>query len=121
MHVNLAVLCGTVTSDPTTRELASGSTVVQFDLATAIESGGRTERVSVPISWVDPPPSAGAGVEGGVDVVVVGRVRRRFFRVAGATQSRTEVVVERLVPARRTKSVRSVLAAATDEISRGCG
>ena len=34
-------------------------------------------------------------------VVVVGRVRRRFFRAGGATASRTEVVADRVVPARQ--------------------
>ena len=29
---------------------------------------------------------------------MVGRVRRRFFRVGGSTQSRTEVVAEKVLP-----------------------
>ena len=35
----------------------------------------------------------------GADVVVLGSVRRRFFRAGGATQSRTEVVAEKVVAA----------------------
>jgi single-strand DNA-binding protein len=46
-------------------------------------------------------------------VVVVGSVRRRFFRVGGATQSRTEVVADRVVAARRAREVRRMLGAAS--------
>ena len=42
----------------------------------------------------------------GAEVVVVGSVRRRFFRAGGATQSRTEVVAEQVVAARRGRDVR---------------
>jgi single-strand DNA-binding protein len=47
-------------------------------------------------------------------VAVVGRVERRFFRSGGATQSRTELIAERVVPARRSKTVRSLLAQAAE-------
>ncbi|MET0577799.1 MAG: hypothetical protein ABW122_04015, partial [Ilumatobacteraceae bacterium] len=40
---------------------------------------------------------------------VIGSVRRRFFRAGGSTQSRTEVVAERAVAARRGKEVRRML------------
>jgi single-strand DNA-binding protein len=43
-------------------------------------------------------------------IVVIGRVRRRFFRAGGATQSRTEVVAESIVPATSVKRARSALA-----------
>ena len=39
------------------------------------------------------------------EVVVAGRVRRRWFRSGGATQSRTEVVAVEVLPARSTKRV----------------
>jgi single-strand DNA-binding protein len=44
-----------------------------------------------------------------MEVIVVGTVRRRFFRAGGATQSRTEVVADRIVPTRRTKDVQRSL------------
>ena len=37
------------------------------------------------------------------NVVVVGRVRRRFFHAGGATQSRTEVVADKVLPVRSKK------------------
>lgn len=109
---NLVVLRGTLTSEPTRRELAAGSAVVQFDVSTAVVDGARVANVSVPVAWHDPSAAALSPLAVGHDVVVIGTVRRRFFRVGGATQSRTEVVASRVVPARRTKTVRSLLAAA---------
>jgi len=109
---NVAVLSGTVTSDPTRRTLPSGLDVVNFDLSTTVGE----QKVSVPLAWHDPSSSAMSSFELGEEVVVVGSVRRRFFRSAGQTQSRTEVVVDSLVPARRAKSARSLRAAAADRV-----
>lgn len=112
MHINLAVVSGIMTNDPVHRELAGGDTIVQFDVATAMESDGRTSTISVPVSWRNPSAAAVGALITGDEVVVTGRVERRFFRSGGATQARTELVAERCLPARRTKSVRSLLAAA---------
>lgn len=103
---NLVVLRGSLVKEATARELPSGSVVIQFDVTT--RDGAGTQ--SVPVSWVDPPPTgvpAGAGDE----IVVVGSVRRRFFRAGGVTQSRTEVVAERVVPAGCRRRVRHALEA----------
>jgi single-strand DNA-binding protein len=104
---NLVVLRGTLAGDPRTRELPSGSALTQFDVTT--RDDGRAQ--SVPVAWFDAPAS-GRGLAAGTDVVVVGSVRRRFFRTAGATQSRTEVVAERIVAARRGREVRRLLESA---------
>ena len=113
-YCNLVVLTGTVTNEPSRRSSTSGVDVVNFDLATLIDG----VKVSLPIAWYDPRDATVASFGVGDGVVVVGSVRRRFFRVGGQTQSRTEVVVDRLVPARRTRSVRSVLGAAAAAITR---
>ena len=120
--INLAVVRGTIADEPHRRELPSGSLAVQFDVA--VSTGAATQRV--PVSWLDPPPGLadGLGADGlgaDVEVLVVGEVRRRFFRVAGATQSRTEVVVQRLVPCRRRATVRTVIAGAVDLLELGAG
>jgi single-strand DNA-binding protein len=101
---NLVILRGVVSADLTDRALPSGSVVVQFDVRTAASS--------VNVSWADPPTDARAAILLGAEVVVIGTVQRRFFRVGGATQSRTEVVADQVIPARRTRSVRSAIAAA---------
>lgn len=111
---NLVVLSGTVTNEPTKRTLRSGAEVVNFDVSTPLRDGSS----SVPIAWYDPTAAALSSFEVGDDVVVIGTVRRRFFRVGGQTQSRTEVVVDRLVPARRTKSARSAVATAAARLRR---
>jgi single-strand DNA-binding protein len=104
---NLVVLRGTVAAEPRVRELPSGSVLAQFDVTTRDDGGTQ----SVPVAWFDP-PGATARFEAGAEVVVVGSVRRRFFRAGGATQSRTEVVAEKVVPARRGRDARRVLDAA---------
>jgi single-strand DNA-binding protein len=114
---NLAVLAGTITAPPVARALRSGTTVVQFDLATPIDG----ESISVPVAWHDPTPSQHATIVEGVHVVVVGSVRRRFFRVGGQTQSRTEVVASAVVPSRRTKSAQAAIGAAAEKLMRAGG
>jgi single-strand DNA-binding protein len=106
---NLAVVRGSVRGDATQRTLPSGSVSMQFDVTTTIRSAGRSTGVSVPVSWIDPPSSATAMLAGGGEVVVIGTVRRRFFRVGGATQSRTEVVADTVIPTRRRKQVAGAL------------
>ena len=115
---NVALLRGAIVGELISRDLPSGSTVVQFDVATTITAGDKTAKVSVPVSWVDPPSRALDPIEQGLDVVVVGTVRRRFFRSGGSTQSRTEVVVDAIVPTRRTKQV---MALVSDTAARVAG
>jgi hypothetical protein len=78
---NLVVLRGTLAADPRSRELPSGTVVLQFDVTTRDDGGGTQ---SVPIAWFEPAPS-GVPAAAGDDIVVIGSVRRRFFRASGAT------------------------------------
>jgi len=48
-------------------------------------------------------------VAAGDEVVVTGRVRRRFYRAGGATQSRTEVVAHAVVRAGDGRRVRRLV------------
>jgi hypothetical protein len=70
---------------------------------------------SVPVAWFEP-PAAASSLKVGDDVVVVGRVRRRFFRAGGATASRTEVVAAAVVPARAPARVRTAIARCVTEL-----
>ncbi len=63
----------------------------------------------MPVAWFDPPAWATA-LDAGAGVVVTGRVRRRFFRAGGITQSRTEVVASKVVRATATSRVAALLA-----------
>ena len=86
--MNVVYLQGRLSSDPVLRELSSGSRLLSLEVTTATDAGTAT----VPVAWFDPPsiPDWGAGV----DVVVRGVVKRRFYRSAAGTQARTEVVAD---------------------------
>ena len=88
--MNIVIVSGQLSSEPTVRELQSGSVLHSYELTTRVD----TVAVSVPLVWFDPPKKVSVGA--GDEVVAVGTVRRRFYRTGGATQSRTEVVVETL-------------------------
>jgi single-strand DNA-binding protein len=102
---NVAIVKGRLSGPPRRRELPSGSVLVELDVTTRGESGSCT----VPIAWFDPDAVADS-LEQDEPVVVVGYVRRRFFRSGGATQSRTEVVAQRVIPAARRAQVSRALA-----------
>lgn len=112
---NLAVLNGTLSRAPEARPLPSGDSVVALELT--IRSPDRPSE-SVPVAWFAA-PAAALEWEAGEGLVVVGRVRRRFFRAGGATQSRTEVVAESVVPARRSASARKAVRAALEALEMG--
>ena len=101
---NVVVLRGTLAAEARIRELPSGSVLGQFDVTTRDDGGTQ----SVPIAWFDPPGTL-AELTAGTELVVVGCVRRRFFRAGGATQSRTEVVADKVVPVRRVRDVKRAL------------
>ncbi|HWC09777.1 MAG TPA: single-stranded DNA-binding protein [Acidimicrobiales bacterium] len=102
---NLVVLVGRLARPAEQRELPSGARLVAYEV-TVSRPGARAE--GVPVVWPEAPASAGDYDVGEV-VLVVGRVRRRFFRAGGATQSRTEVVAEVVVPTRLAKRARAAL------------
>jgi single-strand DNA-binding protein len=106
---NIVALVGRVARNPSVRTLASGEESVEFDVTIP---GPPSETVNV----VVPSASGAAELPGGTDVVVVGRVRRRFFRAGGATLSRTEVVAAEVVPTRRTKRAATILRATADQL-----
>jgi hypothetical protein len=102
---NLVVLRGRLNRPPGERLLPSGTRLATFDLTVpapvpAKAPAGARRADAVPLSWFDPPAwVADLGV--GTELLVVGRVRRRFFQGNGL-QSRTEVVVDHAAPARHT-------------------
>jgi single-strand DNA-binding protein len=112
--MNIVMIEGRLSSGPRCRELPSGSALHSFEVST---SDGEVTR-SVPIVWLDPvrPPKLGEGDR----VVVIGAVRRRFFRAGEAVASRTEVeaeVVARLGSARSRRAAAAALASAEAALS----
>lgn len=98
--LNLVVLHGHLSSEPRSRTLPSGDEVSTYEVTTRTGSGP-AESVAVVPGRARPPRTLSAGDE----VLVVGRVRRRFFRAGGGTASRTEVVAERISSGARQRSV----------------
>ena len=94
---NVAVLRGVLTSEPRVRELPSGDIVTNIEVTTRLERG----TMSVPVVVHGRNVTIGRGDS----VVVTGTVARRFFRAGGVTQSRTEVVADRVVPATHRRRV----------------
>lgn len=102
--MSLVVLRGVVRDAGTLIELSDGRTLRTVDLATA----------DGPINLIWDADASPGDIADGEDVVVVGRLRRRFFRTGGRTVGVTEVVVERSVRARRRAVAERTLEAALD-------
>ena len=108
LDANVTVLVGTLARPPERRELPSGETVLGLEVNIRPE-GGSLETANV--AWYGAPAAAERWLDG-EQLLVVGRTRRRFFRVAGRTESRTEVVATVAMPTRRAAAARSALEAA---------
>ncbi len=88
VRLNLVVVRGTCSGPPELRELESGRRLAALAVR-APGPDGRTTSVPVtvwePAAWVE-------DLDDGADVVVVGAVRRRFFRTgAGGAAARVDV------------------------------
>ena len=103
--MNVVVLFARLSRPAEERQLPSEDHLVQLDVTVARE-GAKSE--SVPVVWFGAPAWAKT-LDVDDEVLVVGRVRRRFFRAGGSTQSRTEVVADAVVPARQAKKVAAAL------------
>jgi single-strand DNA-binding protein len=107
--MNVVVLSGRLLSDPVARELPGGEVVWSFDVGADITGADPPCSHAVPVSW------SGEGADAwakGTPVVVVGVARRRFFRVGGSTQSRTEILAERVVTVTTRRRLDRALAVA---------
>ncbi len=109
--INTVVVRGRITSEPRRRDLPSGSTVTQLEITT--RAGDVT--ASVPVAVFEATTEYRADDE----VVVLGYVRRRFFRAGGVTQSRTELVATKIAPTSRRRDVTRLVAAAVKQLETG--
>ena len=96
IHTNIVVLRGNL-GEVRERETILSGVVSETLLRTVSVVADQRIRDDVPLVWTGDATVFGS-IETGREVVVSGRVRQRFFRTGGATVSRTEVVVEALVP-----------------------
>jgi single-strand DNA-binding protein len=93
--VNLSVVCGRCSAVPELRVLESGTRLASL----AVRCPGGHRATSVPITVWDPPAWVEA-LEPGDAVVVVGRLRRRFYQRGGGVGSRVDVEAELIGRAR---------------------
>lgn len=112
--VNLVVLRGVLARPARLIELPSGSRLASFEVTVRRPEGPAEP---VPVTWIDA-PAWSTVLDAGVEVVILGRVRRRFFRAAGSTQSRTEVVASRLVRACARSKFDALFAEALDVLEK---
>ena len=110
---NLVVLRGLIRRDPEFRVLASGEELMSLDLTVRSDDGPAE---SVPVVWPNPAAAAVKFVEGD-DVVVVGRIRRRFFRAGGSTATRTEVHADKILSARSGVRIRTALEPRVEDLN----
>lgn len=113
--MNYVILRGHLSSQPQERALASGSVLWSLELTTPTDQGAW----SVPVAWFDPPVAM--SFDAGDEVVVIGAVRRRFFRSANGTQSRTEVVASDVVGATARRKVDRLLQRELDRLGTQLG
>ena len=113
--LDLAVIVGTLSSEPVEQTLPSGSVLLRYEVTVR----DRTPADTVPVCWMDPrrPPAFAVGDR----VVVVGRVRRRFFRAGGATRSATEVVAASVSRPRKTAGALAALSEAAEVVAGRAG
>ena len=110
---NLVVLRGLIRRDPEFRVLASGDELMSLDLTVR---SGEAPAESVPVVWANPAAAAIKLVEGD-DVVVVGRIRRRFFRAGASTATRTEVHADKILSARSGVRIRTALEPRVEDLN----
>jgi len=101
--VNVSVLCGECSAPPEVRVLESGSRLATLALRCP---AGDERATSVPVTVWDPPAWLET-VDPGERLVVVGRLRRRFFQRPGGVGSRVDVEAETIGRARDRRRLES--------------
>lgn len=116
---NIVVLRGRLAASVTSRERVSGTWSEGSLHTVSVEPTG-TVREVVPIVWSGEPDRFVDAVAD-ADLVVTGRVRQRFFRSGGSVVSRTEVVVDSVVSARRRAAVRRLVEGISESLVLAVG
>jgi single-stranded DNA-binding protein len=105
--LNLGVLCGPCSGPAEIRTLESGSRVAT--LAVRVPARPDDDRAtSVPVTVWDPPAWI-EELDAGTEVVVVGRLRRRFYQRPGGVGSRVDLEAELIGRARDRRRIDAAL------------
>lgn len=103
---NVAVLAGTCSAPSQTRVLGSGATLCRLSLR--VPGAAHGPATSVPVTVWDPPAWC-RDLDADDEVIVLGRVKRRFWRAGATTASRVEVEAERIARARDRRAVAAIV------------
>jgi single-strand DNA-binding protein len=112
--VNIAVVAGVCSAPPDVRVLPSGSTVA--NLAVTAPRGAGEPATSVPVA-VWSPAAWVERLDEGDSVIVVGRIRRRFWRAGAVTASRVELEAEAIARGTDRRRLPALLRRATDALA----
>jgi hypothetical protein len=112
--LNMVIVIGNLVKPAEVRSLPSGVSIANFDVVVQ-QVDGTPE--TVPVALFEAPDET-LMWEPGRTLLVIGRVRRRFFRAGPSTQSRTEVVAEKALPVSRGDEARLALTNVAPTIER---
>jgi single-strand DNA-binding protein len=112
--LNVVVVLGSLAKPVQVKVLPSGSSLTSFDVVVR-----KADQVAdtVPVVLFDAPQGV-PELAAGETILVVGRVRRRFFRSGPSTQSRTEVVADKVLSLVDAGLARSALEEAASFLDR---
>ena len=118
--VNLAVLCGPCSGPAEVRVLESGTRLATLAVRCPAGSTADERATSVPVTVWDPPAWVET-LDAGDLVVVVGRIRRRFYQRPGGLGSRVDVEAEMVGRARDRRRIDAALRKADEALERLSG
>jgi single-stranded DNA-binding protein len=106
--INLSVLYGPCSAAPELRVLESGTRLATLAIRCPAGPAGNDRATSVPVTVWDPPAWVDT-LEPGEALVVVGRLRRRFYQRPGGVGSRVDVEAELIGRARDRRRIDAAL------------
>ena len=107
-QVNLGVLCGPCSTVPEIRVLESGTRLATLAIRCPAGASADERATSVPVTVWNPPAWIDT-LEAGEAVVVVGRLRRRFYQRPGGVGSRVDVEAAYIGRARDRRRIDAAL------------
>ena len=113
---NLTIIRGVLSRPTEAVPLAGGSVLVRYEITVpTADPDGRA--VTVPATAVDPHLNV-RELDGGTELLIIGRTRRRFWSAAGATRSQVDVLADTVVLADQDVVVGQALTEAAARLAR---
>jgi single-stranded DNA-binding protein len=116
LAVNLGVLYGPCSAAPEIRVLESGTRLATLAIRCPVGHGAVERATSVPVTVWDPPAWVETLAPDDL-VVVVGRLRRRFFQRPGGVGSRVDLEAELIGRGRDRRRIEAAMRRAHDALA----